>query len=81
MASIFIASIFIFYLHYYTWNKTCVYETRMPPAVTKSNMAKISKSYILTPPQPQGHVMSVKCKEPIDETYSPSLVTVSSPKL
>ena len=30
-------------------------------------MAKISKSYILTPPQPQGHGMSVKCEEPIDE--------------
>ena len=31
------------------------------------NMAKISKSYILTPPHPQGHVMSVKCEQPIDE--------------
>ena len=31
------------------------------------NMAKISKSYILTPPHPWGHVMSVKCEEPIDE--------------
>ena len=30
-------------------------------------MAKISKSYILTPPHPQGHVMSVKCEQPIDE--------------
>ena len=30
-------------------------------------MAKISKSYILTPPHPQGRVMSVKCEEPIDE--------------
>ena len=30
-------------------------------------MAKISKSYILTPPHPQGHMMSVKCEEPIDE--------------
>ena len=45
----------------------------MPPAATKSkygknqNMAKISKSYILTPPHPQGHVMSVKCEEPTDE--------------
>ena len=26
-------------------------------------MAKISKSYILTPPHPQGHVMTVKCEE------------------
>ena len=31
------------------------------------NMAKISKSYILTPPDPQGHVMSAKCEEPLDE--------------
>ena len=31
------------------------------------NMAKISKSYILTQPHPQGQVMSVKCEEPIDE--------------
>ena len=30
-------------------------------------MAKSSKSYILTPPHPQGHGMSVKCEEPIDE--------------
>ena len=30
-------------------------------------MAKISKSYIVTPPQPQGHVISEKCEEPIDE--------------
>ena len=30
-------------------------------------MAKISKSYILTQPHPHGHVMSVKCEEPIDE--------------
>ena len=31
------------------------------------NMAKISNFYILTPPNPQGHGMSVKCEEPIDE--------------
>ena len=30
-------------------------------------MAKISKSYILTPPHPQGHGMSVKCEEPLNE--------------
>ena len=39
----------------------------MPPAATKSNMAKTCKSYILTPPHPQGHLMSVKCEDPIDE--------------
>ena len=30
-------------------------------------MAKVSKPYILTPPHPQGHVMSVKCEQPSDE--------------
>ena len=30
-------------------------------------MAKICKSYILILPYPQGHVMSVKCEEPIDQ--------------
>ena len=30
-------------------------------------MAKISKFYILTLPHPQGHVMSVKCEQPLDE--------------
>ena len=30
------------------------------------NMAKISKSYILTPPHLQGQVMSVKCEEPMN---------------
>ena len=39
----------------------------MPPAATKSKYGKISKSYILTPPNPQGHGMSVKCEEPKDE--------------
>ena len=40
----------------------------MPPAATKSKYGKkISKYYILTPPHPQGRVMSVKCEEPIDE--------------
>ena len=38
-----------------------------PRRQQSQNMAKLSKSYILTPTQPQGHVMSVKCKEPIDE--------------
>ena len=31
------------------------------------NMAKIFKSYILTLPLPQGHVISMKCEEPKDE--------------
>ena len=39
----------------------------MPPAATKSKYGKYSKSYFFTPPQPQGHVMSVKCGDSIDE--------------
>ena len=46
---------------------TCVCETRMPPAATKSKYGQISKSQILTPPRPQGHVMSVKCEQPLYE--------------
>ena len=38
-----------------------------PPAATKSKYGKISKSQILTQPHPQGHVMSVKCEQPLDE--------------
>ena len=38
-----------------------------PRRQQSQNMAKISKSYILTQPHSQGHVMSVKCEEPIDE--------------
>ena len=37
------------------------------PVATKSKYGKISKSQILTPPHPQGHVMSVKCEQPLDE--------------
>ena len=40
---------------------------RCPRRQQSQNMAKISKSYILTPPHPQGQVMSVKCEEPLDE--------------
>ena len=38
-----------------------------PRRQQSQNMAKISKSYILTPPQPQGQVMSEKCEDPIGE--------------
>ena len=38
-----------------------------PRRQQSQNMANISKSYILTPPHPQGQVMSEKCEEPIDE--------------
>ena len=43
-------------------------KRRCPQRQQSKNMTKISKSYILTPPDPQGHVMSVKCEEPIDES-------------
>ena len=32
----------------------------------KSKSGKISEFYILTLPHPQGHVMSVKCEQPLD---------------
>ena len=38
-----------------------------PRRQQSQTMAKISMSYILTPPHPQGHVMSVKCEQPLDE--------------
>ena len=38
-----------------------------PRRQQSQTMAKISKSYILTPPHPQGHVMSVKCEQALDE--------------
>ena len=38
-----------------------------PRRQQSQTMAKISKSYILTPPHHQGHVMSVKCEQPLDE--------------
>ena len=38
-----------------------------PRRQQSQNMAKISKSYILTPPQSQGHVTSGKCEQPLDE--------------
>ena len=33
----------------------------------RQKQSQISKSYIPTPPHPQGHGMLVKCEEPIDE--------------
>ena len=38
-----------------------------PQRQQNQNMAKILKSYILTPPYPQVHGMSVKCEQPIYE--------------
>ena len=38
-----------------------------PRRQQSQTMAKIFKSYILTPPHPQGHVMLVECEQPLDE--------------
>ena len=45
-------------------NFTCVCVTQMPKSKYRKNK---SKSYILTPPHPQGNGMSVKCEQPLDE--------------
>ena len=41
-------------------------------------MAKISKSYILTPSHPQGQVMSVKYEQPLDVPYKRKFSRVSN---
>ena len=51
------------------------------PGGYSQNVAKSLKSYIFTPPIPQGHVMSLKCEQPLDELKSPNLVTVWPSKL
>ena len=61
-------------------NKTSVCETRMPRWQQSQTMAKISKSYILTRPPPGACDVS-EVWTTLRWTYSPSLVTVSSPKL
>ena len=62
------------------WKKQDMCLHGCPRWQQSQNMEKISKSNILTQPHPQGHVMSLKCEEPIDEA-TVRLVTVSSPKL
>ena len=47
-----------------SWTRHVFVKHGCPQRQQSQNMAKISKSYILTP---QGYVMSVKCEEPIDE--------------
>ena len=63
----------------YKMIKTCVCETQMSLAATKSIYGKISKSYILIPPHVQGHVMSVKCKQPLDELTVQILLLYNHP--
>ena len=38
-----------------------------PRRQQSQTMAKFSKSYIFTPPNPQWHVSSMKCEQPLDE--------------
>ena len=49
--------------------KTCVCETRMPPAAAKLKYGRNLKVLNFDPAPPQGHVISVKCEEPklVDE--------------
>ena len=49
------------------WKLDVFVKHRCPRRQQSQTMAKISKSYILTTPHPQGHVMSVKCEQPLDE--------------
>ena len=42
----------------------CLWNMDASGGNKSQNIAKISKSYILTPPHPQGRVMSVKCEQP-----------------
>ena len=44
----------------------CLWNTDAPGG-NKVEIWQKSLSYILTPSHPQGHVLSVKCEEPIDE--------------
>ena len=44
----------------------CLWNTDAPDG-NKVKIWQKSLSYILTPPHPQGHVMSVKCQEPLQE--------------
>ena len=46
---------------------TRVCETQMPLAATKLKIWQICKSYILIKSNLQGHVMSVKCDQTLDE--------------
>ena len=53
-----------------------------PPAATKSKSGKSRKSHILTPPHQEGHLMSGKSEQPLDElTVQVCMVTVRPPKL
>ena len=49
------------------YNKTCVCETRMPPAATKSKYGKNLQVLHFDPIPSQGHGMPVKCEQPFHE--------------
>ena len=57
----------ILHFHELTRTRHVLVKHGCPRRQQSQKMAKISKSYILTPPHPQGQVMSEKCEEPIDE--------------
>ena len=50
-----------------SWTRHVFVKHGCPRRQQSQTMAKISESYILTPHHPQGHVMSVKCEQPLDE--------------
>ena len=49
------------------WTRHVFVKHGCPRRQQSQTIAKISKSYILTLPHPQGYVMSVKCEQPLDE--------------
>ena len=58
-------------------SKRCVFETQIPLMATKSNEGK--NHFDLNPSQ--GHVMSLKCEQPIDELTVQILVLYDHPNL
>ena len=54
-----------------TWTRHVFVKHGCPRQQQSQTMAKISKSYILTLHHPQGHVMSVKCEQPLAELTGP----------
>ena len=66
-------------VHYRQTHRHVFVKHGCPRRQQSQNMAKIYKSYILTPPNPQGHMMSVKCEEPIDELTVQLLLLYNQP--
>ena len=51
----------------FMWTRHVFVKHGCPRWQQNPKYGKISKSQILTPPNPQGHGMSVKCEKPLDE--------------